>query len=102
MGWLVGCHRCLTDSQALKDRATQLLRSRNGGALVLTQSLFVLVLATCERILKNDDANDGYTDDDDPDDDDDAVDDYDDGDYNDDDDDHNQGRHYIGEFHNGM
>ena len=102
MGWLVGYHRCLTDSQALKDRATQLLRSRNGGALVLTQSLFVLVLATCERILKNDDANDGYTDDDDPDDDDDAVDDYDDGDYNDDDDDHNQGRHYIGEFHNGM
>ena len=101
MGWLVGYHRCLTDSQALKDRATQLLRSRNGGALVLTQSLFVLVLATCERILKNDDANDGYTDDDDPDDDDDAVD-YDDGDYNDDDDDHNQGRHYIGEFHNGM
>ena len=54
------------------------------------------------QILKNDDVIDGYTDDDDPDDDDDAVDDYDDGDYNDDDDDHNQGRHYIGEFHNGM
>ena len=48
-GDLEGCNRCLTDSQTLKDRATQLLKSRSGGALVLTQSLFVLVLATCER-----------------------------------------------------
>ena len=52
-GDLVGCHGFptdrLTQRETLKDRATQLLKSRSGGALVLTQSLFVLVLATCER-----------------------------------------------------
>ena len=37
------------DVQTLKYRATHLLRRRSGGPLVLTQSLFVLVLATCER-----------------------------------------------------
>ena len=33
-GDIEGCHACLTDSQTLKDRATQLLIKYKSGALV--------------------------------------------------------------------
>ena len=38
-GDLDRCYRCLTDSQTLKDRATQLLTKYKGGALVTQYQL---------------------------------------------------------------
>ena len=41
-GDLVRCYRCLTDSQTLKDRATQLLKKYKSGAFVTQQALINL------------------------------------------------------------
>ena len=46
---LVRCYRCLTHSQTLKDRATQLLVKYRSGALVTQLSGKV----TKERVLRN-------------------------------------------------
>ena len=50
-GDLVRCHGCLTDSQNLKDRATQLLIKYKSGALV-TQYNYLTKLGKVECVLR--------------------------------------------------